>query len=120
MSAEAATITQSPDYSSVIDLFNEVCVSLPKVQVLNDKRKRQIKNIKRQFSNDLCSVFERVERSDFLSGRNGKWHGCCFDWIFNPVNFIKIIEGNYDNTENTKIPDVKRNIPTSDDYKQGW
>ena len=120
VSAEAATITPSPDYSSVIDLFNEICVSLPKVQVLNDKRKRQIKNIKRQFSNDLRSVFERVERSDFLSGRNGKWNGCCFDWIFNPVNFIKIIEGNYDNTENTKIPDVKRNIPTSDDYKQGW
>ena len=120
VSADAATSSLSPDCREVVDLFNEVCVSLPKVQVLNDKRKRQIKNIRRQFSGDLRSVFDRIERSDFLSGRNGKWNGCCFDWIFNPTNFIKIIEGNYDNTENTKIPDVKRNIPTSDDYKQGW
>lgn len=42
-------------------------------------------------------VFERVEKSDFLTGRNGKWEGCSIDWILKPDNWTKIIEGAYDN-----------------------
>ena len=37
---------------------------------------------------------KKVESSDFLSGRSGKWHAT-FDWIINPSNAVKIIEGNY-------------------------
>ena len=46
---------------------------------------------------EMRKVFERVEKSDFLSGRAGKWQGCSFDWILKPGNWQKIIEGNYDN-----------------------
>lgn len=99
MSADTDTRTPSPDYQAIIDLFNQVCTSLPKVQVVNDKRKRQIKNIIKQFNPDFSEIFQKVEHSDFLTGRNGKWNNCGFDWIFNPSNFVKIIEGNYDNNE---------------------
>ena len=99
MSAAADARTPSVDYRAITDLFNEICTSLPKVQNISDKRKKQMKNIVKQFSPDFKDVFERVEKSDFLSGRNGKWSNCGFDWIFNPSNFVKIIEGNYDNNE---------------------
>ena len=36
------------DYQSVIDSFNSVCVSLPKVLKLTEKRRKAIKNAKRQ------------------------------------------------------------------------
>jgi len=41
--------------------------------------------------------FQKAESSDFLSGRTGKWSGCSFDWIISFNNFVKLLEGNYDN-----------------------
>jgi hypothetical protein len=41
--------------------------------------------------------FEHINQSDFLTGRNGSWGACCFDWIMKQENFVKILEGNYDN-----------------------
>ena len=40
-----------------------------------------------------------IEQSDFLTGRNGVWNNCNFDWCMKPTNYIKIIEGNYKNKE---------------------
>lgn len=83
----------------IVYLFNTICVSFKKVQTINDKRKRQLSSIIKQFNPDFESVFKRIENSDFLTGRNGKWKNCNFDWIINPTNFVKIIEGNYDNDD---------------------
>ncbi|MNP53901.1 hypothetical protein D3C76_1484160 [compost metagenome] len=41
-----------------------------------------------------------VEASDFLTGRDGKWGNCGFDWIIKESNYIKILEGNYANKSN--------------------
>lgn len=48
-------------------------------------------------------LFSLVENSDFLTGRNGKWSGCGFDWILQPSNLTKIIEGNYLNKANSIV-----------------
>lgn len=86
------------DYQSVVNSFNSICTSLPKVQKLTDTRKRKIKNASKHLGSlTFDDVFNMIENSDFLSGRNGKWTACCFDWILNPTNLTKIIEGNYDN-----------------------
>ena len=87
------------NYKKIVDLFNEICVSLPKVKEINDERKRKIKNADKKLNGDYKTFFEKVENSDFLSGRNGAWRNCCFDWIFKPANITKIMEGNYDNRE---------------------
>lgn len=107
--------TQPPiNYKSVVDLFNSICISMPKVKNLSENRKRNIKNANKKLNGNFEDFFRKVECSDFLTGRSEKWHGCCFDWILKPQNLIKIIEGNYDNE------DKKSNIPTTDDYKQEW
>lgn len=87
------------NYKNIVNLFNEICVSLPKVKEINDERKRKIKNADKKLNGDYKTFFEKVENSDFLSGRNGAWRNCCFDWIFKPANITKIMEGNYDNRE---------------------
>ena len=92
------------DYQAVIDLFNSVCISLPKVQKLNDKRRKQIQNAEKLLGEmTFDELFSLVESSDFLTGRNGKWSGCGFDWILQPANLTKIIEGNYLNKANATI-----------------
>ena len=92
------------DYQGVVDLFNSVCVSLPKVQKLSDKRRKLIVNAGKLLGEiSFEGFFNLVESSDFLTGRNGKWSGCGFDWILQPANLTKIIEGNYLNKANPMV-----------------
>ena len=84
------------DFQAIINLFNSVCRSLPKIQKLTESRKRNIMNADKQLNGKFQAFFERVEQSDFLSGRKTEWKAG-FDWIIKPQNLIKIIEGNYDN-----------------------
>lgn len=84
------------DFQAVISLFNSICTSLPKIQKLTENRKRNIRNADKQLNSDFKSFFEKVERSDFLSGRKTDWKAS-FDWILNPQNLVKVIEGNYEN-----------------------
>lgn len=43
--------------------------------------------------------FGYVARSDFLSGRNGKWQGCNLAWLVKAESFAKVIDGQYENKE---------------------
>ena len=40
--------------------------------------------------------FGYVAKSDFLTGRNGKWAGCTLAWLMEEANFAKAIEGSYE------------------------
>ncbi|MCQ4023175.1 MULTISPECIES: DUF4373 domain-containing protein [unclassified Ruminococcus] len=41
-------------------------------------------------------LFDRIEKSDFLSGRSGRWL-CSLVWAVKKCNLDKIMRGNYDN-----------------------
>lgn len=87
-------------YQKILNLYHEKCTSLPKVQKLTNQRKNTIKARWNEYDKDIDTFkecFEKVEDSDFLSGRSGAWSNCCFDWIMKPANFTKVLEGNYDN-----------------------
>ena len=85
------------EYLKILSLFNETCVSLASVKKLTDARKRSIKNILNKNSmEDLETVFHKTEASDFLTGHKGSWQAT-FDWLMNEKNFVKVLEGNYDN-----------------------
>lgn len=86
------------------DLFNLICTSLPPVRSVNDTRLKSIRTAARLlegYETDFCRFFERVERSDFLSGRKSGWRAS-FDWILKRGNLVKIAEGNYDNSAEAK------------------
>ena len=89
---------ESVNYQKIVDSFNKTCTSLPKVCSLTEKRKRAIKLILKKHSlKELEMVFKKVEDSDFLNGNSDKWSGATFDWLLKESNFIKVMEGNYDN-----------------------
>ena len=50
---------------------------------------------------NLEGVFENIE-SDFLNGKNESNWMASSDWVMNPTNFVKILDGNYDNREKPK------------------
>lgn len=95
-------------YNEIIDLFNEICVSLPRVQKVTDKRKEKIKCRYLEFKGDLdCfrNAFTNMEESDFIKGKNNMNWNATFDWLFsNDLNMVKVLEGNYKNKQTSSNP----------------
>lgn len=93
------------DYNFFIAQFNLICISLPKVQKVTDVRKKKIVvRLKENSREEILEVFRLAEQSDFLSGRSGVWGSCCFDWLMEPKNFVKVLEGNYKNSSAKQSP----------------
>ena len=84
------------DYQHYVDLYNSHCNALPQVKTLNDKRKRLIKRVAREVSeDDLLTALNKANTNSFLRGDSGGWKAN-FDWLMNPDNITKVLEGNYD------------------------
>lgn len=90
-------------YIEIKQKFTEICVSLPKIIDLNPARKTAIRARLKEYSfDDIITVFQKAEKSDFLTGKVSNKNGskpfkASFDWLMKPSNFIKVLEGNYDN-----------------------
>lgn len=99
VSSASPETSESVPYDEIITEYHKACPSLPRIRYLTDKRRRSIRSRWKKYK-DLAvftEVFKKAEASDFLSGRNGKWTSCNFDWLINEANMIKVLEGNYDN-----------------------
>lgn len=85
-------------YQEIMDMYNSICETMPKIKGLSDKRKHTI-NARWKEHEELSffeELFKMAEQSDFLSGRSGKWEAN-FDWLMKESNCIKVVEGNYKN-----------------------
>ena len=87
-------------------MWNNTCLALPKVKLLTETRKRQIRASNKQIEGNWQSFFDMINASDFLCGRKTKWKAS-FDWCLKPANLVKILEGNYNNKENSYMNDLR-------------
>jgi len=94
---------QKTPYKEIVDLYHQICKSLPRVKILNDFRKGLIKSRWKE-NPDLSfweNFFKQVEASDFLTGRADYKGRTPFyanlEWIMRPRNFANILEGKYRN-----------------------
>ena len=86
------------DYQQIADMYNETCVSFPKVKFISNKRAKAIKARLNTYStDDFKTLFEKAEASDFLKGKNGRNWSATFDWLIADANMAKVLDGNYDN-----------------------
>ena len=84
-------------YQLVADMYNEICVSFPKLKSLSDARKKAIKaRLKTYTVDDFRTMFEKCEHSGFLKGSNNRDWSATFDWMIKDTNMAKILDGNYD------------------------
>lgn len=92
-------------YEEIVGLWNSICTAFPKIVKLTDNRRSKIKTRLGEFTNEpteylpFCeTLFQRVQASQFLQGNNNHSWQASFDWLFdNGQNWVKVIEGNYDN-----------------------
>ena len=86
------------DYQQIADLYNEICISFPRLKSLSDSRKKAIKARLNTYSvDDFKTLFEKAEASDFLKGKNDRNWSATFDWLIKDSNMAKVLEGQYAN-----------------------
>lgn len=84
------------NYQQIVDMYNETCVSFPRLKKLSDSRKKAIRARLKQYSlDDFRRMFELAESSAFLKGKNARDWSATFDWMVKDANMAKILDGNY-------------------------
>lgn len=106
-------------YEEIRDVYHECLPEHPRVEILNEQRKKSLKarwaNIGERLREKKRAdakadrlawfrrYFLRAARSDFLTGKvrgsNGKTYMATFDMLISPNAFAGMIEGRYDNRE---------------------
>ena len=88
------------DFEKLKDYWNKKAQAcgLPEIMTITDKRKKTIIDRYKENGKDaIIEVMNKVTKSKFLTGSADKEFKASFDWIFKNENFLKILEGNYDN-----------------------
>lgn len=94
-------------YQFIIDQYNSICTRLPKVRTLSEARKRMIKGRFNQYGEEaIVDVFVKANLSDFLCGEKG-WNAN-FDWLMKDSNFAKVLDGNYENHNNSGVTESQK------------
>jgi hypothetical protein len=102
----------SIDFEEIITVFNEVCSDLPVVlKITKSRQNALIKILENYTTQDIGLVFHNVSKSDYLRGlKKGCTWKANFDWVIQLNNFVKILEGNYANTNPVNPPIEKEQM----------
>ena len=101
---------ENTPYQQVADMYNDTCVSFPRLTVLSDARKKAIRaRLKVHSLDDFKIMFQKAEASNFLKGGNDRNWVATFDWMLKDTNMAKIIDGNYDNRPDARFRPETRN-----------
>lgn len=95
------------EYQKIADLYNEICTDQPSVRSVTPERQRHIRarindDAKRQSLSWWETYFTVVSSCPHLIGKTppkdpgGKPWVADFDWLINPNNMAKVLEGKYD------------------------
>lgn len=90
------------DVNAFVAYFNEQLVAqgaiIKQVKTVTVKRRSVIEARARENGKEaLKTVADKSASSDFLNGKNDRGWLATFDWLMRPNNFVKVLEGNFDN-----------------------
>ena len=85
-------------YKPIIDAWNSL--PLPNIRNIQSSRLKMLNaRIKEYGMDDVLRAIDRIRNSSFLLGQSKTNWQISFDWFIRPNNFVKVLEGNYDDRE---------------------
>lgn len=100
-SSTNSTRTTEINTDLFLNKWNELGGNIPSIKFIrkDSTRYRHLKARVEEYGEDtVLEMIDKVSESDFLKGNATDWTAT-FDWAINASNFLKIIEGNYDNKQ---------------------
>lgn len=93
--SDPSSINSSQE-ETVFRSYCQLCPSLQTVSRLTPKRREAVRELLTQYTaEEITEGFRKAEATPYLCGRvNG--HPADFDWLIQPDNFTKLLEGKYD------------------------
>lgn len=90
----------------ILDFWNNAMAGKPirAVSAITPTSKRGINvsaRLKEHGIEKIYQVILNVADSSFLNGYNSRGWTATFDWVFLPSNFLKVLDGNYNNPSNS-------------------
>ena len=87
----------------VVNMFNST--AFPKIKILSPKQKSAvIRAVKEIGLENLEFCFKEASESKFLNGENSKGWVANFDWLIDPHNVAKVLNGNYNSVFGSPAP----------------
>jgi len=88
-------------YGGIVAAYHEILPSLPRVRILDERRRRAIRARwreapERQNMGWWREYFGAVARSRFLLGATGRGWRANLDWLLKPGKMAGVLEGQYD------------------------
>lgn len=95
------TAAETAEFFAKVKVSWNLAVSkakIPMIAKMTDIRKRAVAARAAQHGEAaVLDVIQKAAASSFLNGGNGRGFLASFDWVMRPTNFLKVMEGNYDN-----------------------
>lgn len=112
------------DFDSLLKFINQTFdktnSSIPRIKTISGQRKTMVvARIKEHGKESFRTVIKKAAKSSFLNGGGNKGFKADFFWIIRPNNFIKILEGNYDNDRDTDLTTTTQNRQLYGTTEQG-
>ena len=102
VNSPAENWTRTPcAHQAILDLYHKTLPMLNPVRIYTPARRGHVKARWQDMPNleEWSAYFRLVARCPHLIGRGDPWNGrtwkADFDWLINPTNFTKVIEGKY-------------------------
>ena len=98
---ETINSISSTEVQQIINTWNSLGLQNIKFIKNNTNRYKMLNaRIKEYGIDTFLQAINNIRNSSFLKGQNNRNWTITFDWLIKPNNFIKVLEGNYDDKEN--------------------
>ena len=103
-SGPLSPVTPPIDINELAKFFNSemkrVGALIPTIKTISGQRKTHtLARIREYGKETFAQMIRMAAESDFLNGKNAKGWTANYDWLVLPNNFVKVIEGNYNNRQ---------------------
>ena len=104
-SGPLSPVTPPIDLKELIGYFNaqmrRTGALIPAIRTISGRRKTHtLARIREYGKETFAQMIRMAAESDFLNGKSAKGWTATYDWLVYPSNFVKVIEGNYNNRSN--------------------
>lgn len=122
LTVSCETVCRTKDVRRIVEAWNTLGLNKVREVTGESKRGGMLRaRVKEHGVDGVLEAIENVRKSDFLKGQNAKGFVITFDWFVKPNNFIKVLEGNYNDLHETGAAQKPKRRPkqyvTAEEYK---